>query len=111
MKHNKARFPFVKLPASLDLVLFLISQDLKSHKLFNIVDQLGMGDCPYQPYLGKVILAQLNMDDGSDEIFQFYDKLIEKRCRKIDGDQKSMMKQTMKVYAELITEKERRNAP
>jgi hypothetical protein len=48
------------------------------------------------------------MDDGSDEIFQFYYKLIEKRSNKINGDQKSLMKQTMKVYVELVAEKEKR---
>jgi hypothetical protein len=56
----------------------------------------------------KAILAQLNMDDGSDEIFHFYYKLIEKRSNKINDDQKSLMKQTMKVYVELVGEEEKR---
>jgi hypothetical protein len=110
MKQQPSRLPFVKLPESLDLTLYLIREDLKSHKLFCIIDKLGMGDCPYQPHLGKAILAQLNMDDGSDEIFHFYYKLIEKRSSKINGDQKSLMKQTMKVYVELVGEKEKRKA-
>jgi hypothetical protein len=101
-------YPFVKLPETLDLTLYLIREDLKSQKLFCVLNDLGMGDCPYQPHLAKAILAQLNMDDGSDEIFNFYHQLIEKRCRKIQGDQKSLMNQTMKVYVELMNEKERR---
>jgi hypothetical protein len=102
--------PFVKIPKSIDVVLYLIKEDLKSNRLFNIIDQLNMGDCPYQPHLAKPILSQLNMDDGSDEVYHFYQKLIEKRCKKIHGDQKSLMKQTMKVYVELVKEKERRKA-
>jgi hypothetical protein len=109
MRNLRQPLPFVRLHKSVDLVLFLICEDLKSHKLFSVIDQLDMGDCPYQSYLGKAVLAQLNMDDGSDEIFQFYDTLIEKRCRKINGDQKSLMKQAMKVYGELMGEKEGRN--
>ena len=97
-----------KLPDSLDLTLYLIREDLKSEKLFSIIDQLDMGDCPYQPHLAKPVLSQLNLDDGSDETFQFYFRLIEKHARKIHGDQKSLMKQTMKVYMALMAEKERR---
>jgi hypothetical protein len=108
MKPQPRHFPFVKLPASLDLTLYLIREDLKSQKLFGIIDKLGMGDCPYQPHLGKAVLAQLDLDDGSDEIYQFYFKLVENRSKKINGDRKSLMKQTMKVYVVLVGEKERR---
>lgn len=99
-----------KISDSLDLTLYLIREDLKSQKLFSIIDQLNMGDCPYQSHLAKPILSQLNMDDGSDEIFQFYFRLIEKHARKLHGDSKSLMKQTMKVYVALMGEKERRRA-
>ncbi|HEY0655478.1 MAG TPA: hypothetical protein VGD65_20225 [Chryseosolibacter sp.] len=107
MRHTMT-LPFVRLPKSIDLTLYLIREDLKSQKLFSIIDQLNMGDCPYQPHLAKPILSQLNLDDGSDEIFQFYYRLIEKHARKLHGDQKSLMKQTMKVYLALMGEKERR---
>jgi hypothetical protein len=101
--------PSVKLPESLDLTLYLIHEELKCQKLFSIISKLGMGECLYQPHLGEVILAQLNMDDGSDELYQFYYKLIDKRCRKINGDEESIMKQTMKVYIELVAERERKS--
>ncbi len=97
-----------KLSDSLDLTLYLIREDLKSQKLFSILDQLDMGDCPYQPHLAKPILSQLKLDDGSDEIFQFYFRLIEKQSRKLQGDSRSLMKRTMKVYLALMSEKERR---
>lgn len=108
MKPHAYPLPFVKLPASLDLTLYLIREDLKSHKLFSVINELGMGHCPYQPQLGKAVLAQLKMDDGSDEIFQFYYKLIEKRSKKIGPDNESMMKQVMKVYGKLVEEKQKR---
>ena len=49
------------------------------------------------------------MDDGSDEVFNFYYSLIEKRSKKIEADNDSVMRQAIKVYAELIMEKKRRN--
>jgi hypothetical protein len=109
-KTGTFNYPFVKLPQKLDLILYLIREELKSEKLFHIINDLGMGDCPYQPHLAKAILAQLNLDDGSDEIYNFYYQLIQKCCTKIQGDQKSLMKQTMKVYVELVKEKDRRKA-
>lgn len=107
---NTRPFPMIKLSDSLDLTLYLIREDLKSQKLFSIIDQLNMGDCPYQSHLAKPILSQLNLDDGSDEIFQFYFRLIEKHSRKLQGDTRSLMKQTMKVYVELMSEKRRRKS-
>jgi hypothetical protein len=62
MKHNSSHVPFVKLPTSTDLILYLIREELKSQKFFNDLAKLGLGDCFYQPYLGKVILAQLKME-------------------------------------------------
>jgi hypothetical protein len=108
MKIQRSSFPMVKLPNCLDFALYLIREELKAEKFFNAMNDLGMVDCPYQPHLAKAILAQLKMDDGSDELYDFYYSLIEKRSGKIKGDQKSLMKQTMKVYVALVKEKERR---
>jgi hypothetical protein len=94
-------YPLVKLPESVDLVLYLIREDLKSQKFFNALSKAGLDDCYYQPRLGNVILKLLHLDDGSDEIFEFYFSLIERRSRKIKADNDSVMKQALKVYGEL----------
>lgn len=107
---HRTAYPFVKLPYALDLTLYLIREELKSEKFFNAMNELGMADCPYQPHLAKPILAQMKMDDGSDELYDFYYALLQKRSRRIKRDQKSLMKQTMKVYVELVKERERRKA-
>jgi hypothetical protein len=102
------KFPLVKLPTSIDLTLYLIREELKSQKLFNCLQEVGMDDCYYKVQLGRAILTTLEMDDGSDEIFEFYYRLIEKRSRKIKAHNDSLMKQAMKVYSELTEEKRRR---
>lgn len=101
-------FPLVKLPSHMDLTLYLIREDLKSEKFFNGLHKIGIEECPYQPRLGKAVLANMGLDDGTDATFEFYYRLIEKRSKKLKGDHESLMKQVMKVYVALCEEKERR---
>jgi hypothetical protein len=103
-------YPLVRLPQQIDEVLYMILQDLKSQKYFDGQAELNGSDSPYRPFLCKVILVRMNLDDGSDEIFELYDQLILKRSQKIGDDTTSQMKQVMKVYAALLMEKERRKA-
>lgn len=108
MKSNTSPYPLTKLPPTLDLTLFLIREELKSQKFFHALSRAGIDDIYYQPHLGRAILMNLGMDDGRDETFQFYYKVIEKRRKKIGMDNESIVKQAFKVYNELISEKERR---
>jgi hypothetical protein len=105
MKVKRVQLPFVKIPPELDLTLYLIKEELKSQKFFNGLHRIGIDDCYYQPRLGKVILNSLGLDDGSDEISDFYYKLIEKRSKKIHADNESVMRQAIKVYTDLMAEK------
>jgi hypothetical protein len=108
MKSNTSRFPLVKLPPTTDLTLYLIREELKSQKFFRALSKAGIDDIYYQPHLGKAILMNLGMDDGRDETFDFYYKVIGKRSKKISMDNQSVIKQALKVYHELISERERR---
>jgi hypothetical protein len=65
--------------------------------------------CYYQPHRDTLILQSIRFDDGSDETFNLYDAIIEKRSRKIEADNDSIMKQALKVYNEPMEEKKKRN--
>jgi hypothetical protein len=106
---NTSAYPLVKLPQAIDEILYMIREDLKSQKYFDGQAALNGTDSPYRPHLAKLILRNMNLDDGSDEIFQFYFRLIEKRSKRIGEDNTSTMKQVMKVHAALLMEKGRRN--
>jgi hypothetical protein len=97
---NHPQYPLTKLPPTLDLTLYLIREELKSQKFFNILSKAGIDDIYYQPRLGKAILMNMGMDDERDETFEFFYKLIEKRSKKIQMDWESITKQAVKVYAE-----------
>jgi hypothetical protein len=83
----------------------MIREDLKSQKYFDCQAELNGTDSPYRPHLAKLILKRMGVDDGSDEIFEFYFKVVAKRSKKIGEDNDSIMKQVMKVYAELLAQK------
>lgn len=106
MKISSFSHPLVKLPAATDLTLFLIKEELKTRKFFGTLEKAGMGDCYYQPHLDTLILASVGLDDDSDETFNRYLSIIEKRSKKIKASNNSIMKQALKVYQELLLTKE-----
>lgn len=105
---SKILYSLVRLPNKIDQVLYMIGEDLKSQKFFNTMNALDWSDNFYQPRLAVLILKHMNLDDGSDEIVNFYYALVEKHSKKVEADNNSLMKQVMKVYAKLVMEKEKR---
>jgi hypothetical protein len=99
------KLPLIKLPPETQNCLYLIKEELKCRKLFHVLHLIGLDDCYFQPHLDSLIMGILNMDDGRDETFSIYDKIMERRSRKIDADNDSIMKQALKVYHELLDAK------
>jgi hypothetical protein len=95
----------INLPHPIDTTLYLIREELKSQKFFNTLHKAGIDDCYYQPRLDKLILRQLGMDDGSDEVFELFYRIIEKRLRKVKPNNESITKQAMRVYVDLVRAK------
>lgn len=102
MKFNTSRFPIVKLPSKTQHSLYLIKEELKTRKLFHALHQVGLDDCYFQPHLDSLILKSIGLDDHTDETFNKYDDIVEKRSKKIEADYGSIMKQALKAYMELI---------
>lgn len=98
----------VKLPAEIDLILFLIQEELKSTKLFDGLAEAGFSDCYYQSHFGTVILATAGFTDRPDDLYEFYMDLIAKRSKKIKPDTNSITKQAFRVYIDLMIEKKKR---
>jgi hypothetical protein len=99
----------VRHPERFDLVLYLIREEFKSRKFFSGLQKLGLDYCFYQPHLDKPILAAVGFDEPSDEVYNFYFKLIEKRSRKIREDEESITTQARKVWKTLVDLSEREN--
>lgn len=102
------KFPLDSLPPTVNLTLYLIREELKSHKFFNILGKAGIEDIYYKPRLGKAILMTMEMDDGRDETFELYYALIEKRAQKIEMDLEIIKQQAAAMFLELLIEKRKR---
>ncbi|HEY5751246.1 MAG TPA: hypothetical protein VIU12_34525 [Chryseolinea sp.] len=102
------RFPLVPPPLDIQFTLDLIKEELKSRKFFNTLQKMGLGNSPFQPHLGALILRTLNMDPDAEVTFNTYYRIIERRSKKIRAQGHSVAKQALKVYHELVAERERR---
>lgn len=107
---STTEIPLIRLPAEVQSSIYLIREELKSRKLFHALHKVGLDDCYFQPNLDSLILRSIGLYDGTDETFSIYDKIVEKRSRKIEADYDSIMKQAFKVYQELMNEKKKRSA-
>ncbi len=90
-----------KLDRSTDTILFLISQELKIRRLFLGLQNAGLEDCAFEPYLDRLILAEMGLDE-TNETMERYCRVMNKRSRKIKANEESIMKQSLKAYAELV---------
>jgi len=90
MKWKNTGLPVVKLPYDVQLSLYLIIEELKSRKLFYVLQEAGFDDCYFQPHLDSLILRSIGLDDASDETFHVYNSIVEKRSKK--------SKQTITLY-------------
>lgn len=95
-------YPLIKLPRKVQFILYLISEELKSRKFFRTLQELGLDNSYFQPHLDSLILRSLDINEDSDETFDAYYEIIERRSRKIKADNHSIMKQALKTYHELL---------
>lgn len=101
MKLRNMHYPLVKLPSDTQIALFLIKEELKTRKLFQALHEAGLDDCYYQPHLDTLILQSVGVYDGTDETFEVYTEIMDRRSKKIDMDHELIVKQAMKAYIEL----------
>lgn len=106
MQTTTFKYPLIKLPQQTEQTLYLIGEELKCRKLFWALQQAGIDDCYFQPHLDSLILRGLGMD-SSDETYEVYSRIMERRSKKIEADRKSITKQSLKVYQELLHEKKK----
>jgi hypothetical protein len=97
---NTPEFPLLRLPARVDMTLYLIGEELKSRTLFRAFHRIGLDDCYFQPHLDSAILRLVGLD-ASDDTFGRYDDIMDRRAKKIDACRDAIAKQALKAYFEL----------
>lgn len=110
MKTKNFRMRLVKLPSDMELILYLIREELKSTKFFSGLAGVGLDDCFYQSHFGPVILGYMGFDEISDELQEFYGDLIDRYSEKIEEDNAMITGCAVEVYEEILIEKKKRFA-
>jgi hypothetical protein len=103
----RVKHPIVRIPDNIQMSIYLIKEELKSRKLFQALHEIGLDDCYFQPHLDVLIMESMGLCDDTDETFSIYDEIMDRRSKKIEADYDSIMKQALKVYHELLNEKEK----
>ena len=102
LKMEASLLPLIDLPADVELLLLLIREDLKAHKLAECLNALGGGGSPYQADLTDVVLIAAGFKDWPNEVYDFYFQLLHKYSAELNGSNTELMKTVMKVYHELV---------
>lgn len=107
MKFRNSTYPLVKLPIDVQLPLFLIKEELKSRKLFRLLQEVGTTESDFEPHLDSLIFQVIGLDDDDDRISGKYFDIMEKRSKKLEADKDSIAKQAFKAYHEILAIKKK----
>lgn len=102
-------YQLVKLPSEVQIILYLIKEELKSHKFFSALREIGLDDSYYQSELNPIILAHFDLDDESNETMDLYFALLEKYSRIIEPGNNSLQNEAFNFYVDLMMTKKKRS--
>lgn len=85
----------------IDLILFLIREELKSRKFFNILMHAGLDYTPFRPHLDEAILAGLSLDAEENAVLDFYERVMDAHAEQITQKQEAIASEAIRVYEEL----------
>jgi hypothetical protein len=108
MQAEKCSDSTVRLPEQTELILFLIKEDLKSERFFEILRTAGLGNCSYQPDLSSLILAYTGLYDELDDTWEFYFQLLRLHSYDMPAREPVIAERAKCMYNALVAEKERR---
>lgn len=96
------------LPPEAELVLFLIREELKSYKFFNILSRIGYDEWHYRTNFSDVILPYCGFRKVPDDLMKFYMDLMTEHSEPLDGSKEELVKAALRVYTELMVEQRKR---
>jgi DNA-binding XRE family transcriptional regulator len=110
LKHLNLDLHGVPEDTQIQISVFLISEDLKARKLINGLSGIGCDSCFCVGELCDLVLAYVGFDDRPSDLYDFYFELLDCYCEKVSHENERPVKEALKIYTELICEKERQRA-
>jgi len=102
-------YPHVRLPKKIDRLIYILSQELKSNKVFDSLADVGFDDSQGRSDFTFMIL-DIIFKEAPDELANIYLTLLIKHTKKLkDTGRSSLTKQAFKFYIDLMIEKKKRS--
>jgi hypothetical protein len=98
----------VNLPPDIELILFMIREELKSTALFNGLARVGLEDFYLQSHFSTLVLSYMGFEERPDDLLECYTDLISTYSEKVEADNDVIMKCAFDVYVEMMIEKKKR---
>lgn len=90
-----------KFPPSAEIMLFLISEEMKNRRHVNRLMEVGF-DCTYTCDLSALILSLAGFEQRSDSLYEWYKDLLDAHCEKAAPRDMEEWKETVfEMYVEL----------
>jgi hypothetical protein len=86
-----------KLSADAALIVYLIREDMRSHRFFSALREVGLDDTFHQPELSSLILAYLGFTKGKDPC-NFYFDLLDRHSKRTKAGSNSLSKEAINNY-------------
>ncbi len=90
-----------KLPPSSEIMLFLISEEMKNRRHINGLVKVGF-DSTYTCDLSSLILSLAGFDQRSDSLYEWYTALLDAHCEKVSpADVEGWKEAVFEMYVEI----------
>jgi hypothetical protein len=104
MDLNDLNIPPIKLSKKTELILHLITAEIKNRKLISGLIDLGFDTTHYTIDFNQIILSLIGFEKLSEELYQYYYELLDQYCEKINiwkfGEELNDV--ALNIYSELL---------
>lgn len=104
--HELVRSSRIKVPREIQVPVFLIRHELQNRMFYKHLQEIGLEGCYFESFLDRLILASLQMWDGTDATYKTYFDLMDKWSNDINADEDVITRRALKIYAALVKARE-----
>ena len=107
MNFDNINIPPAKLPTEVELILFLIKEEIKNRKFTEQLGKIGFDTTICTIDFSKIILSLVGYENIDDQLYLDYFKLIDSYIEKFDLWEigKPLHEHAFNVYIDLMVEK------
>lgn len=108
MKVEDLKLGVVRLPADIELPLYLIREGLKAQKLFNDLAKAGFDESRFYTDFSDAVLKAVGFRELTDGLLGWYLDLVEKYMADLKEDSDEYMRVAFQIYLDVLAERRKR---